>query len=76
MVRLMSERIRRNILVEGEKLRGAEKVKRIPLKVIPTTDLPVKPEWIRVNIPASSRIRQIKVLVKRTRSRSSIRVGA
>ena len=28
----MAERKRRNVLVEGEKLRGAEKVKRIPCK--------------------------------------------
>ena len=56
----ISERKRRNILVEGEKLRGAEKVRRIPIKVIPTTELPVKPDWIRVKIPASPRISHIK----------------
>ena len=56
----ISERKRRNILVEGEKLRGAEKVRRIPIKVIPTTELPVKPDWIRVKIPASPRISYIK----------------
>lgn len=51
---------RRNVLVEGEKLRGAEKVARIPVKVIPTVELPVKPDWIRVRIPASPKIGQIK----------------
>ena len=56
----ISERKRRNILIEGEKLRGAEKVRRIPIKVIPTTELPVKPDWIRVKIPASPRISHIK----------------
>ena len=56
----MAERKRRNMLVEGEKLRGAEKVRRIPVKVIPTTDLPSKPDWIRVKIPASSKISHIK----------------
>ena len=60
MKNFMPEKKRRNIPVEGKKLRGAEKVKRIPVKVIPTTELPVKPEWIRVKIPASSRIKQIK----------------
>ena len=55
----MAERKRRNMLVEGEKLRGAEKVRRIPVKVIPTTDLPSKPDWIRVKIPASSKISHI-----------------
>ena len=51
---------RRNVLVEGEKLRGAEKVARIPVKVIPTVELPVKPDWIRVRIPASPKTGQIK----------------
>lgn len=55
-----SNRKRRNVLVEGEKLRGAEKVRRIPVKVIPTTELPVKPDWIRVKIPASPKINHIK----------------
>ena len=41
-----SKKARRNILVEGIKLRGAEKVRRIPVKVIPTTELPAKPDWI------------------------------
>ncbi|HLT64531.1 MAG TPA: lipoyl synthase, partial [Pseudohongiella sp.] len=53
-------RPRRNVLIEGEKLRGAEKVKRIPVKVIPTVELPTKPDWIRVRIPASPKISQIK----------------
>ena len=56
----MAERKRRNVLVEGEKLRGADKVRRIPVKVIPATELPPKPDWIRVKIPTSSRISHIK----------------
>ncbi|MDA1369414.1 MAG: lipoyl synthase [Proteobacteria bacterium] len=56
----MAERKRRNVLVEGEKLRGAEKVRRIPVKVIPTTELLAKPDWIRVKIPVSPRIGHIK----------------
>lgn len=53
-------RKRRNVLVEGEKLRGADKVRRIPVKVIPTTELLAKPDWIRVKIPASPRVQHIK----------------
>jgi hypothetical protein len=34
----MAERKRRNVLIEGEKLRGADKLRRIPVKVLPTTD--------------------------------------
>lgn len=56
----MAERKRRNVLVEGEKLRGYDKVRRIPVKVIPTTELPSKPDWIRVKIPASPKISHIK----------------
>jgi len=48
------------VLVEGEKLRGAEKVARIPVKVIPTDELLSKPDWIRVKIPASPRVNEIK----------------
>ena len=56
----MSERKRRNTLIEGEKLRGADKVRRIPVKVIPTTELLTKPAWIRVKIPVSPKINHIK----------------
>jgi lipoic acid synthetase len=56
----MAERKRRNTLIEGEKLRGADKVRRIPVKVIPTTELLIKPAWIRVKIPASPKINHIK----------------
>jgi lipoic acid synthetase len=47
-------------VVQGEKLRGAEKVARIPVKVIPTVELPKKPSWIRVKMPAGPEISQIK----------------
>ena len=56
----MVERKRRNTLVEGQKLRGADKVRRIPVKVIPSTELLTKPAWIRVKIPASPKINHIK----------------
>jgi lipoic acid synthetase len=56
----MVERKRRNTLVEGQKLRGADKVRRIPVKVIPSTELLSKPAWIRVKIPTSPKINHIK----------------
>ena len=46
--------------VQGEKLRGAEKVARIPIKVIPTETMLRKPDWIRVRVPATPRIAEIK----------------
>ncbi len=56
----MSERKRRNVLIEGQKLRGADKLRRIPVKIAPTTELPEKPPWLRVKIPASPRIAQLR----------------
>lgn len=46
--------------ITGEKLRGADKVARIPIKVIPTEKMPRKPDWIRVRVPATPRISEIK----------------
>ena len=47
-------------VIQGEKLRGADKVARIPIKVIPTETMPRKPDWIRVRIPATPKINEIK----------------
>jgi len=47
-------------VVQGEKLRGADKVARIPVKVIPTTELPRKPDWIRVRMGSSAKVEHIK----------------
>lgn len=49
---------------QGEKLRGAEKVARIPVKVIPTVDLPRKPDWIRVRVPANGEVQRVKNLLR------------
>ena len=51
-------------LEAGEKLRGADKVARIPVKVIPTETLPRKPDWIRVRIPAGGEIQKVKNLLR------------
>jgi len=61
----------RNKLVQGVKLRGADKVRRIPVKVIPTDELLRKPDWIRVRIPASPEISRIKDIL-RTRKLASV----
>lgn len=49
---------------QGEKLRGAEKVARIPVKVIPTETYLKKPDWIRVRVPANGEIQRIKSLLR------------
>ena len=54
----------RNRLIQGEKLRGADKVRRIPVKVVPTDSLPRKPDWIRVRMPASPEVSRIKGILR------------
>ena len=47
-------------VIAGEKLRGAEKMARIPIKVEPTTAPLRKPDWIRVKLPAGNEIANLK----------------
>ncbi len=54
-------------LIQGEKLRGADKVRRIPVKVVPTTQLPRKPDWIRVRIPPTPEIARIRNILRKRR---------
>ena len=61
----------RNKLVQGVKLRGADKVRRIPVKVVPTDELLKKPDWIRVRIAASPEVGRIKKIL-RTRKLASV----
>jgi lipoyl synthase len=51
----------------GEKLRGAEKVEKIPVKVIPTDDLPRKPDWLRIRLSASPKVDQIKSILRKNK---------
>lgn len=48
----------------GVKLRGAEKMARIPVKVIPTEELPKKPDWIRVRMKNPGEVARIKGLLR------------
>ncbi|MFT5888121.1 MAG: lipoic acid synthetase [Zhongshania sp.] len=52
-------------VVQGEKLRGAEKVARIPIKVIPTIELPAKPKWIRVRMSTGPEVGRIKSILRK-----------
>ncbi|MCM2971256.1 lipoyl synthase [Larsenimonas suaedae] len=49
----------------GVKLRGADKVSRIPVKVIPTETLPKKPDWLRVRMPVSQEVTRIKETLRK-----------
>jgi len=46
-------------------LRGAEKVARIPIKIIPTVELPKKPSWIRVRMGNSAKVDHIKQTLRK-----------
>lgn len=60
-----TERPKKQRLVQGEKLRGADKMRRIPVKVVPTEEMPRKPDWIRVRIPASPDIARIRGILRK-----------
>ena len=48
----------------GEKLRSADKVERIPVKVIPTETVARKPDWLRVRINPSPEVGRIKAILR------------
>ncbi len=50
---------------QGEKLRDADKVERIPVKVIATDAFLRKPDWIRVRLPISPDVERIKKILRK-----------
>jgi lipoic acid synthetase len=51
---------KKNQVIQGEKLKGADKVARIPIKVVPSKTVQRKPSWIRARAPTGDRVRQLK----------------
>jgi lipoic acid synthetase len=51
-------------VVTGKKLRGAEKMARIPIKVEPTAAPLKKPRWIRVRLPSGNQVKQLKHVLR------------
>ena len=51
---------KKNQVVQGEKLKGADKLARIPIKVERTKSVQRKPSWIRAKAPTSDLVRQLK----------------
>ena len=49
---------------DKSKQRGAEKLSRIPVKIVPTESPLRKPDWIRVRIPASPAVSDLKKLLR------------
>ncbi len=51
-------------LEPGIKLRGKEKMARIPIKIEPTETFMRKPDWIRVRVPANGEIARVRKLLR------------
>ena len=51
-------------LQQGEKLRDADKVERIPVKVISSDLIQRKPDWIRVRIGSSPEVERIRKILR------------
>ena len=54
-----------NKVVAGEKLRGAEKVARIPIKVQRTENPLRKPDWIRVKLSNTKQVSNVKNVLRK-----------
>ncbi|WP_297189880.1 lipoyl synthase [uncultured Porticoccus sp.] len=52
-------------IAQGEKLRSADKVERIPVKVIPTETYQRKPDWMRIRVSSSPRVQEIKDILRK-----------
>ena len=50
---------------KGEKLRSAQKVERIPVKVIPSENILRKPEWMRIRVSSSPNVQAIKNILRK-----------
>ncbi len=51
-------------VVQGVKLKGADKVARIPIKVVPTKTLQRKPAWIRAKAPNGDSVKKLKSVLR------------
>jgi lipoic acid synthetase len=49
---------------ERDRLRGAAKVARIPVKIEPTVAPPRKPKWIRAQAPTGARVAELKSILR------------
>ena len=53
-----------NQVIQGIKLKGADKVARIPIKVVPSKSIKRKPSWIRAKAPTGDRVKQLKATLR------------
>ena len=59
-----SERTKRPKAVPGEKLRGEEKLARIPIKVTQPQQRLKKPSWLKIKLPSASESARVKTLLR------------
>ncbi len=52
---------------KNRKMRGAEKLARIPIKIVPTETPLRKPDWIRIKLPSSAVINDLKHMFREKR---------
>ena len=55
---------KKNQVVQGVKLKGADKVARIPIKVVPAKVLQRKPSWIRAKAPKGDSVKKLKAVLR------------
>ncbi|MCZ6796767.1 MAG: lipoyl synthase [Gammaproteobacteria bacterium] len=55
---------RKNQVVQGVKLKGADKLARIPIKVVRSKSVQRKPPWIRARAPTGDRVRRLKATLR------------
>lgn len=51
-------------LLQGEKLRNADKVERIPVKVIASENYLRKPPWLKIRVSSSPQVQRIKDILR------------
>jgi lipoic acid synthetase len=56
--------LKKNQVIKGVKLRGADKLARIPIKVVPSISVQRKPAWIRAKAPTGDRVKQLKARLR------------
>ena len=55
---------RKNQVIQGVKLKGADKLARIPIKVVRSKSVQRKPPWIRARAPTGDRVRRLKATLR------------
>jgi len=63
----MSNPRTRQSAIAGVKQRGADKMKRIPIKVVPAETPLKKPDWIRIRLPSDNKVARLKSTLRQNR---------